>query len=190
MSKRQPTREKLLDITFEEVYIHGYHATSVDTILQKAGIPKGSMYHHFKSKRAMVMAMMQERLFPKMDEFFLFDRQQGKSVRESLRNTYAAMAKNKPLITYGCPLYRLMLELSPVDIEFDELLSGKVTEMRSRLSDLLVEGIKEGEFDTTLDTDAYADLILNATWGVLSLSPSLSSSRYFLTQSKLILDLL
>ncbi len=50
--KKQPTREKLLDITFDEVYIHGYTATSVDTILKKAGIPKGSMYHHFKGKGA------------------------------------------------------------------------------------------------------------------------------------------
>ena len=188
--KKQLTREKLLDVTFDEIYIHGYHATSVDTILQKAGIPKGSMYHHFKSKRSMVMAMVQERLFPKMDSFFLFEKQDGKSVRESLRDTYAAMAKNKALITYGCPLYRLMVELSPIDTEFDSLLSSKVTEMRSRLSNLLAEGMKEGEFDTTLDTEAYADLILNATWGVLSLSPSLSSSRYFLTQSKLLLDLL
>jgi len=45
--KKQTTRDKLLDITFEEVYIHGYTATSVDTILQKASVPKGSMYHHF-----------------------------------------------------------------------------------------------------------------------------------------------
>jgi len=28
--KKKPTREKLLDITFDEVYIHGYTATSVD----------------------------------------------------------------------------------------------------------------------------------------------------------------
>ena len=33
--KKQPTREKLLDITFDEVYIHSYTATLVDTILKK-----------------------------------------------------------------------------------------------------------------------------------------------------------
>jgi len=71
--KKQPTREKLLDITFEEVYIHGYTATSVDTILKKAGIPKGSMYHHFKGKKELVLAMVKERLFPKMELFFDFE---------------------------------------------------------------------------------------------------------------------
>jgi len=185
--KKQSTREKLLDITFEEVYIHGYVATSVDAILKKAGVPKGSMYHHFKSKKELVLAMVKERLFPKMDIFFLFEKVEGKSVLESIRNTYAGMAKNKPLITYGCPLYRLMVELSPVDKEFDVLLTSKVTNLREKLVKLLQVGIECGEFDTTLDTQAYADFMLNATWGVLSLSPSLSSGKYFIQQSKHIL---
>lgn len=93
MSRKQPTREKLLDITFEEVYIHGYAATSVDTILKKAGITKGSMYHHFKSKKELVLAMIEERLFVKMDIFFNFEKVEGRSVLESIRNTYAGMAK-------------------------------------------------------------------------------------------------
>jgi len=57
MQKKQPTREKLLNITFDEVYIHGYTATSVDTILKKAGIPKGSMYHHFKGKKELYIEL-------------------------------------------------------------------------------------------------------------------------------------
>jgi len=187
MTKKQSAREKLLDITFEEVYIHGYAATSVDTILKKAGVPKGSMYHHFKSKKELVLAMVKERLFPKMDTFFLFEKAEGKSVLEGIRNTYAVMAKNKPLITYGCPLYRLMVELSPVDEEFDVLLISKVTHLREKLTALLQVGIECGEFDESLDTQAYADFMLNATWGVLSLSPSLSSGKYFIQQSKLIL---
>ncbi|MEA1880118.1 MAG: TetR/AcrR family transcriptional regulator [Campylobacterota bacterium] len=186
--KKSTTKEKLLDIAFEEVYIHGYAATSVDTILKKANITKGSMYHHFKSKKELVMAMIEERLFPKMDTFFLFEKVEGKSVLESIRNTYAGMAKNKPLITYGCPLYRLMVELSPVDDTFDVLLTSKVTDLRQKLSNLLQVGIECGEFNATLDTQAYADFILNATWGVLSLSPNLSSSKYFIQQSKLILN--
>jgi len=77
MTKKQSTRDKLLDITFEEVYIHGYAATSVDAILKKTQVPKGSMYHHFKSKKELVLAMVEERLFPKMNIFFLFEKVEG-----------------------------------------------------------------------------------------------------------------
>ena len=190
MNKKQPTREKLLDITFDEVYIHGYTATSVDTILKKAGIPKGSMYHHFKGKKELVLAMVQERLFPKMELFFKFQADDGVSVTDALRGTFAGMSKNKPLITYGCPLYRLMVELSPVDETFDLLLSSRVTQMQENLACLLQQGVESGEFKETLPSRAVANYILQSTWGVLSLSPSLSSSKHFVRHSKFILDTL
>ena len=190
MNKKQPSREKLLDITFEEVYIHGYTATSVDTILKTAGIPKGSMYHHFKGKKELVLAMVEERLFPKMELFFDFEPQEGKSVTDVLRGTFAAMAKNKLLITYGCPLYRLMVELSGVDETFDALLSARVRQMEENLAFLLQKGIESGEFHKTLDTKAFASYIQESTWGVLSLSPVLSSSKHFLQHSKFILETL
>jgi len=188
--KKQPTREKLLDITFEEIYIHGYTATSVDTILKKAGIPKGSMYHHFKGKKELVLTMVKERLFPKMELFFDFKRKEGASVTEVIRSTFAGMAKNKPLITYGCPLYRLMVELSPVDETFDVLLSARVVLMQENLGLLLQKGMESGEFKETLPAKDFANYILESTWGVLSLSPSLSSSKHFVRHSKFIFDTL
>ncbi len=186
--KKQPTREKLLDITFDEVYIHGYTATSVDTILKRAGIPKGSMYHHFKGKKELVLAMVQERLFPKMDTFFIFKREAGETVMQRLRNTYVAMSKNKPLITYGCPLYRLMVELSAVDREFDVLLGSRAKQLHQELAALLQSGIDDGEFTDKLDAESFARFMLSATWGILSMPPSLSSSRLFLEQSRFILE--
>jgi len=190
MSKKQPTREKLLDITFDEVYIQGYTATSVDTILKTAGIPKGSMYHHFKGKKELVLAMVEERLFPKMALFFDFEPKDEKSVTDALRGTFTAMAKNKPLITYGCPLYRLMVELSATDETFDALLSARVRQMEENLAFLLQKGIESGEFKVTLDTKAFASYMLESTWGVLSLSPSLSSPKHFIKHSKFILETL
>jgi len=190
MTKKQPTREKLLDITFDEVYIHGYTATSVDTILKKAGIPKGSMYHHFKGKKELVLAMVQERLFPKMELFFDFERKEGATVMDALRGTFAGMSRNKLLITYGCPLYRLMVELSPVDETFDILLSSRVVQMQDNLALLLQKGIEDGEFSETLSAKDFAAYIQESTWGVLSLSPSLSSSKHFIKHSKFILDTL
>jgi len=85
---KQPTKEKLLDITFEEVYIHGYNATSVDAILKKAKVPKGSMYHHFKGKKELVLAMVKERLFPKMDMCFNYEIKDNSTVTDSIKFTF------------------------------------------------------------------------------------------------------
>jgi len=185
--KKQPTREKLLDIAFEEVYIYGYAATSVDAILKKAKVPKGSMYHHFKSKKELVLAMVEERLFVKMDSFFNYEKKEEQSVTESFRKTFVAVSKNSLLVTYGCPLYRLMVELSAIDKEFDALLTSKAKEMKSGIESLLQIGVEIGEYNSELNTDIFASFMLSSVWGILSLSPTLSSSQSFIEQSQYIL---
>jgi len=190
MKRKTSAREKLLDATFEAIYINGYAATSVDAVLQKAGVPKGSLYHHFGSKKALVLAMVKERLFPKMDQFFRFEKEEGCSVYESFRKTYVAVSKNRWLITYGCPLHRLMVELSAVDEDFDKLLLTKYEEMIHGIASLLRAGIESGEFTDELDADKFARFMLDATWGILSLSPSISSPKAFLEQSGYVLRML
>ena len=148
------------------------------------------MYHHFKGKKELVLAMVQERLFPKMELFFDFERKEGATVMDALRGTFAGMSRNKPLITYGCPLYRLMVELSPVDETFDTVLSTKAVQIQDNLALLLKKGIEDGEFNETLAAKDFAAYIQESTWGVLSLSPSLSSSKHFIKHSKYILETL
>lgn len=41
------TREKLLIATADLIQMHGYRGSGLTAILKKAGIPKGSLYHHF-----------------------------------------------------------------------------------------------------------------------------------------------
>lgn len=190
MSKKQTTREKLLDITFDEVYIYGYTGTAIDTILKKSNVPKGSMYHHFKSKKELVLAMVRERLFIKIDTFFHFEKNENETATQTIRNTLVAISKNRLLVKYGCPLYRLMVELSGVDKEFDSLLSAKAKSMQTSLASLLQSGIDEGEFKEALNVEHFSAFIFSAVWGVLSLSPSLSSSKNFITQTKFILEAL
>lgn len=131
--------------------------------------------------------MVQERLFPKMDMFFKYEVKEGNSVYDSLKFTLLTVSRNKMLITYGCPLYRLMVELSATDKEFDALLSTKATQMKEGIRSLLQSGQASGEFTDSLDADTFAAYMLNATWGILSVSPSLSSSKQFLKQSNYIL---
>jgi len=62
--KRQPVRESILDVVFKLVYTHKYNDTSMSMIL------KESLYHYFKSKKEVLLAVIKERLHPQMDEFY------------------------------------------------------------------------------------------------------------------------
>jgi AcrR family transcriptional regulator len=53
----EATRELLVGIARERFVEQGYAATAIDDIVQRAGIAKGALYHHFKGKDALFKAV-------------------------------------------------------------------------------------------------------------------------------------
>ena len=49
----EATRERLLAIARERFAAQGYAATSIEDIVQRAGVAKGALYHHFSGKDAL-----------------------------------------------------------------------------------------------------------------------------------------
>ena len=53
------TRERILDATESLVFDHGFSATSIDKVLERAGLTKGAFFYHFKSKADLGRAFME-----------------------------------------------------------------------------------------------------------------------------------
>src|SRR5215469_7035516 len=51
-----PARKKLLDAAVAVIREKGYVATTVDELCARAGVAKGSFFHHFKDKEALAVA--------------------------------------------------------------------------------------------------------------------------------------
>ena len=58
-------RDELIDAAMRVFYRHGFHASSLDDILEDAGISRMTLYNHFKSKDELIVAAMRRR-----DEIF------------------------------------------------------------------------------------------------------------------------
>ena len=54
-------RDHLVDTALELFYQHGFHATGVDRILEKAGVARMTLYNHFKSKDELILATLRRR---------------------------------------------------------------------------------------------------------------------------------
>ncbi len=58
--KRSLRREHLIDTAIELFCEHGYHATGINKILEKAGVSKKTLYKHFHSKEELIMAALRQ----------------------------------------------------------------------------------------------------------------------------------
>ena len=54
-----PTRSRILEAARRLFYEPGVNATGISTILRDAGVNSGSLYHHFESKDALLLGVLQ-----------------------------------------------------------------------------------------------------------------------------------
>ena len=59
-SRADSTRERLIAVARELFASHGYQETSVQEVLDRSGVSRGALYHHFHSKQALFEAVLEE----------------------------------------------------------------------------------------------------------------------------------
>jgi len=108
------TRDKLIEVARELIYLQGYEATSVAEILEKADVNSGSLYHYFKSKEELLLAVLEtykDMLWPVLLEPIF------SKVTDPVERIFALLDGYRHGLEYtagtaGCPLGNLALELS------------------------------------------------------------------------------
>jgi len=178
MAIKKQTRDLILDVTFSQIYKNGYSATGLSLILRECNIPKGSLYYHFKSKKDLMIAMIKERLSPKMDLMFSFKNDNKDSI-EIIFETLDKISENEKLVKYNCPLNRLNIELSNSDKDFDNELMKIFNNIQNRIDFLLEKAIENEEIEK-IDVKSLSEFIITSTWGALSLSASQSTNLRFI----------
>jgi len=184
---KKSTRERLLEVTFKEVYKHGYAGASIATILKVAKVPKGSMYHHFSSKKAMVIAMIEEILTPKVRDSFFIKLDDDSRALDIIIFLFKKISKNEMLITHGCPLHKLMFEMGSLDEDITNLCHNEFINMQNNFIKIIELGKKRGEI-IDANSKSLAKFIIISTWGALSIAPKYSSKKQFLKDTQHIID--
>ena len=59
VEKGRATRDQLIAVATRLFAERGYDGTSIDAVLEEAGVSRGSLYHHFASKTALFEAVLQ-----------------------------------------------------------------------------------------------------------------------------------
>jgi TetR/AcrR family transcriptional repressor of nem operon len=126
MAARPQSRDRLVDTALYLFWKQGYHATSVADILTHAHVNPGSLYYFFKTKQALLHAVL-ERYLASLDAVVIgptaervsdpIDRIFG--ILEFYRQNLLATD-----LTYGCPIGRLALEVPDDDATTRALIAA------------------------------------------------------------------
>src|ERR1700722_9633390 len=60
VERGKATRAHLIDVATRLFTAHGYEGTSIEAVLAESGASRGSLYHHFKGKEALFLAVMEQ----------------------------------------------------------------------------------------------------------------------------------
>ncbi len=176
---RQPdiTRRRLLECAYAEIHQRGFRAASLDSILLKAGVTKGALYHHFENKSALGYAVVDELIWPFMQSYW----QPLAAAEDPIECAIGGIRKRRDklkqhLLAYGCPFNNLAQEMSPIDEGFRTRLQGILDEWRHALAAALEQGKSSGKVRADLNTPAAAIFFISAFEGLIGMSKASQSS--------------
>ncbi|MGH7468073.1 MAG: TetR family transcriptional regulator C-terminal domain-containing protein [Longimicrobiales bacterium] len=172
------TRQKLLAVAFEEFYRHGFQAASMHTILEKAGVSKGGLYHHFVDKAALGYAVVDEVIRnPVLDAYLGSLEQDSDDPLTTLQNVLRQRPDHfiTTGINQGCPLNNLAQEMSPLDEEFRLRLAATFEAWIDGFAVALERAQERGIMRPEVDARAVARLLVAAIEGSFGLAKNAQS---------------
>ena len=164
------TRERLLQAAFREVYRSGFQSASLDTILAAAGVTKGALYYHFKSKKALGYAVVEEVIAPDVRGTWLRPLQSVKDPIDALIGIVQGISVRPEDVCGGCQLNNLAQEMSPLDAGFRKRLEIIFDAWRETVASVLREGQIHGSVRRDVETTDAAGLLIAMVEGYGSLA--------------------
>ncbi len=110
-NKSEQVRQQIIAGTSTLLYQKGFNAMSFTDIAAASGIPRGNLNYHFKTKQAILSAVIDYRLA--QTRAMLLDWEQSYPIPLQRLKRYARIPLNESdnVIQYGCPMGSLNTEL-------------------------------------------------------------------------------
>jgi TetR/AcrR family transcriptional repressor of nem operon len=164
-------RKKVLDVAEGSFQARGYHASSLGDLMAVAGVSGGALHHHFPTKKALALAVIDERVAAAVEETWIAPVSAAASARAGVRAVFEAVAAEleQQGFVRGCPLNNLAHELSLADPEFRAALAGIFSAWRQAIADKVRADQQAGREQGT-DPQLFAALAVATYSGAMSMA--------------------
>lgn len=150
------SREALLDAAAAEFWLHGFGGTRIQDVLDRAGLTKGGLYHHFTSKQEIADALLAQEAgrWPEVIAGLAAADTRGLSAAEAFSLVIAKILEQD---VRARAVLRLAEELeagSPFEVWHDYVLLA------------LQQAIADGEVADSIPIRQAATMIVESVYGV------------------------
>lgn len=181
-----PTREKLLAAAESLVYEQGFAATSIDKVIERVGMTKGTFFYHFKSKNDLALALIQR--YAASDLRLLHDNMaraeklsddplQQVLIFTGLLLEVAETLDNNP--QPGCLFATFCFESGLFDDATHTVIQQAMLSWRRVLADKLRAAAERHPPRTDLDVDSLADMATVIFEGSFVVARCLKGPKHF-----------
>ena len=142
------TLDEIVSAAAKVFRIKGYHAATVRDIAEEVGILKGSLYHHFESKEALLYLVVKEpiaQMYRTIAEIAVAKAPASEKLRRAISAHLEAFDRHYP------HLFVYLREREAVKRRFREKIGFSPKEYERCWQQILREGIESGEFRPDLD---------------------------------------
>jgi TetR/AcrR family transcriptional repressor of nem operon len=165
---KRTSREKLVRAARNLMLAQGYPITSVDDIIEVAGVSKGSFYHYFDSKEELALTAMHEFLADgaalMMDGPFRDIADPRKRAIAFLKHVESVAMR---LWEHGCLLVMFSVELAGTSASVREETSAVLLDLIDRVGVILRPLTKEGGGNLPVTAGAIANMYMAVIDGSL-----------------------
>lgn len=170
--RSEVTRRKILDAAIDVFSEVGYAAAGWGTIIERTGMTKGALYHHFDSKEALASDIIDEGALVLLAAFRSVSASGSPALENMIHGTFA-IAQVLSTDKTARAAEQLIAALSGFNDAAARCCAGWVSEMAVQAR----RAILEGDLREDVDPDALAEAIVGAMIGTRMLSIAVSRTR-------------
>lgn len=160
------TQKKIINAAERLILKRGYDGTSLNDVVEAAGVSKGALFHYFKNKQAVSQNVLQkyanEQIFIPLEKNLAHAPSVKQGLLDWLQETYNSYAQWK--FSGGCMVGNFALELSDRDPEMREQLKQIFLQWENQLVGFLKPVAAENKM--TMEPRQFARLLIAAYQGV------------------------
>ena len=188
-SKGERTRERILDLTYESVIRKGFSATSIEELVEAAGITKSGFFYHFRDKADLARQLIES--YTQKNARFLDDMtRRARDLSDDPLHSfliflklYAEGMEDETVDHPGCMVATVTFQDQAWDPQARKLVIDMVVAWRERFIAWLEEIAEAYPPKGKATLEDLADAILAFTYGGMTLVRALGEPRAIARQT-------